>query len=152
MTNLLSLFDPRIAVGFDDMVKRLAAEANSSLRSVAYPPYNIKKVDENKYVVEMAVAGFGKSDIDITIEDGNLKITGKVATDDTTGAQYLYKGIAERNFARAFTIADTIEVKNAELFNGMLRVWLENIIPDSKKPRKVEVKDSTTKEKTLLRE
>jgi molecular chaperone IbpA len=140
MTNLLSFFDPRSAVGFDEMYKRLESVANTTLKAVSYPPYNIKKVGDNKYLVELAVAGFGKTDIDITLEENVLKISGKMDSGDAE-SNYLYKGIAERGFMRNFTLADTIEVKNAELINGVLKVWLENILPDHKKTRKVEITD-----------
>jgi molecular chaperone IbpA len=123
-------------VGFENAFKRLNEAANSALKAASYPPYNIKKVEDNKYVVELAVAGFGKTDIDITIDDNILRIAGNTKPDDDN---FLFKGIAERAFVRNFTLADTIEVKNAEIINGMLKIWLENIIPDNKKPRKVEV-------------
>lgn len=139
MTNILSFFDPRNVVGYEDVLKRLESVANTTLKAATYPPYNIKKVDDNKYIVELAVAGFGKTDIDITLEDNVLKVSGSTSTD--TENNYLYKGIAERGFNRAFTLADTIQVQNAELINGMLKIWLENIIPDNKKPRKVEIRD-----------
>lgn len=139
MTNF-NLYDP-FAVGFDSMLKRLNDTAVSMTKAATFPPYNIKKVDDNKYIIELAVAGFSKSNIEITIEDDTLKISGK--TDNSNDSiNYLYKGIAERAFTRSFTLADTVEVKNADLINGMLRVWLENIIPDNKKPRKVDITDS----------
>ncbi len=140
--NYSMLTDPRynaFAVGFDDIKARLETFANTALKASAYPPYNIKKVDDNQYVVELAVAGFGKTDIDITLDENVLKISGNTTPDTSTN--YLFKGIAERGFSRYFTLADTIEVKNAELINGMLKVWLENIIPDNKKPRKVNIND-----------
>lgn len=155
MNNLLTFFDPRNVVGFDDMYKRLESVANTAMKAVSYPPYNIKKVEDNKYLVELAVAGFGKTDIDITLEDNILKISGKVDSGEAEN-NYLYKGIAERGFIRNFTLADTVEVKNAELINGMLKVWLENILPDNKKPRKIDITDTgeatTASKKTLLKE
>ena len=127
-------------------------EAHETLSKVIpnYPPYNIVKVDDNKYVIELAVAGFGKQNLDIEINDGTLAITGSshlanMQDEDNTNT-YLYKGIADRNFTRKFSIADTVEIKNAELINGMLKIWLENIIPDSKKPKKVDITDSASTE------
>jgi molecular chaperone IbpA len=113
-----------------------------------YPPYNIVKVEDNKYVIEMAVAGFGKQNLDITIQNNDLIIHGyaNVNDDALDDHNYLYKGIADRNFTRKFSIADTVEIKNANLINGMLKIWLENIIPDSKKPKKVDITDAAETE------
>lgn len=140
-------------VGFDDMLNRMNGFSKSAkdCSVVNYPPYNIRKVDENRYVIEMAVAGFGRHDIDVTIEDGTLTVSGSLKSSSENQA-YLYKGIADRAFKRSFAVADTIEIRNAELFNGMLRVWLENMIPDHKKARKVEVRDAAETDKQLLTE
>jgi molecular chaperone IbpA len=100
-----------------------------------YPPYNIKKVDENKYVIEMAVAGFGRQDLELELKEDVLTVTGRTGTDEAT--EYLYKGIADRAFTRQFTLADTVIVKNADLINGMLKIWLERFIPEEKKPKKI---------------
>jgi molecular chaperone IbpA len=139
-----SSFDP-FSVGFDKTFKLLSTQLDAIGKNVpGFPPYNIKKTDENKYVIEMAVAGFAKTDIELTLEGGKLTIAGKTkdASDmDNANAYYFYKGIAERAFNRTFTLADTVEVKNAELVNGILKVWLENFIPESKKPKKIEIKD-----------
>jgi len=129
-------------VGFEDTVKRLSELANNTLKTANYPPYDIVKVDDNKYVIEMAVAGFGKQNIEIELVDGKLIVAGKLDSDEKNLANILYKGIANRSFHRAFTLADTVEVEGAELVNGILKIWLENIIPDHKKPRKVEIKDT----------
>jgi molecular chaperone IbpA len=128
-----------MAVGFENTVKRLQELTETNLKAMGYPPYNIAKVDENKYVVEMAVAGFGKQNIEIEMLDGKLIVTGKLNTDEKTNLAYFYKGISERPFTRTFTLADTVEIQGAELVNGMLKIFLENIIPDSKKPKKIEV-------------
>lgn len=130
-------------VGFEDTFKRLSELTDSAIKAAAYPPYNIVKVDENKYVIELAVAGFGKQNIEIELNDGKLVVAGKLDTDEKNLANILYKGIANRSFQRAFTLADTIEVEGAELVNGILKIWLENIIPDHKKPRKIDLKDSS---------
>ncbi|CAB5221582.1 IbpA Molecular chaperone (small heat shock protein) [uncultured Caudovirales phage] len=150
-----SLLDSKFFVGYEPMVKRFDEISKTISKSIPnYPPYNIVKVDENKYVIEMAVAGFGKQNLDVEINDGTLTIVGKTDTDQD--GNYLYKGIADRAFKRVFNISDTIEIKNAELFNGMLKIWLENIIPDSKKPKKVDITDTAdakpTTSKTLLNE
>lgn len=144
-------------VGFDSLFKKLNEASETITKSIPnYPPYNIAKIDENKYVIELAVAGFGKQNLEVTTEDGTLTISGHTTVDDFAkeglNLQYLHKGIAERNFTRKFSIADTVEIKNAELINGMLKVWLENIIPDHKKPKKVEVKDAAETSSKLLLE
>lgn len=123
-------------IGFEPILKRLAEISETFPKVPTYPPYNIKKVDENKYVIEMAVAGFGKQDLELELQDGTLTIKGSVSSEE---ADYIYKGIAERAFTRQFTLADTVEVKNADLINGMLKIWLERFIPDEKKPKKINI-------------
>jgi len=112
-----------------------------------YPPYNIRKNDENSYTIEIAVAGFGESEIDVTIDGGKLIVKGNVdAATEALEDNFLFKGIATRAFTRAFAIDDHIEVKNAELFNGMLKIALERLIPEEQKPKKVKVKTAGKKE------
>lgn len=132
-------------VGADKMLETLAKAHADAVKGIpGYPPYNIVKVDENKYAIEMAVAGFGKQNIDIEMADNTLTIKGGLNLDQMNPAaqlQYLYKGIADRSFTRKFTLADTVEVKNAELVNGMLKIWLENITPEANKPKKINITD-----------
>jgi molecular chaperone IbpA len=131
----------RYFVGADRVMKKLSDIADQSVHiATKYPPYNIKKVDEDRYVIEMAVAGFGKTDLDIELQEGKLKIKGSVKSDDSS--EYLYKGIAERGFTREFTLADNVEVKSSSLVNGMLKVWLEAFTPEEKKPKKIDITDS----------
>ena len=102
------------------------------------PPYNIRKDGETNYVIEMALAGFGKKDIEVEVADGTLSIRSvKENVDDDSN---LYRGIAYRNFERKFTIADDVMVNDAKLENGMLSIALERIVPDEKKPRLITVK------------
>jgi molecular chaperone IbpA len=131
----------RYFVGADRVMKKLAdiADQSAQMVPIKYPPYNIKKVDENRYVIELAVAGFGKADIDIELQECLLSIRGKCDSPEST--EYLYKGIAERGFKREFTLADNVEVKSSSLVNGMLKIWLEAFIPEEKKPKKVEIND-----------
>ncbi len=133
-------YDP-FAIGFDKFFDRFKELQTQAAKAVTYPPYNIKKTGDNTYVIEMAVAGFGKQDIEITLEDNTLKINGNIANDGDE-KNYLFKGIAERPFARTFTLADTVEIKNAELINGMLRIFLDNILPE-KKAKKVDITEPT---------
>lgn len=123
-------------IGFEPILKKLAEMTESMPKIPTYPPYNIKKTGENTYVIELAVAGFGKQDLELELQEGVLTIKGSVSSDD---ADYIYKGIAERAFTRQFTLADTVEVKNADLINGMLKIWLERFIPEEKKPKKIDI-------------
>lgn len=152
-------FDPfsfsNYLVGYDRMFDRLQEMTSntSKVMTASYPPYNIKKVDENKYEIEMAVAGFGKQNLDIELKDNSLVVKGKTETNDENN--FLFKGIADRAFTRHFSLADTVEIKDAHLINGMLRIMLENIIPEHKKPRKVDINDensSQLEDKQLLTE
>lgn len=132
-------FDP-FSIGFEDIIDQLKDMHTTASKSIpGYPPYNIKQVKENKYVIEMAVAGFAKTDIEVTLEGNKLVIKG-VAKDNETDGSYIYKGIAARNFERTFTLADKVEIKDAELMNGMLRVWLENMIKSQDMVKKITVK------------
>lgn len=131
-------YDP-FAIGFDKLFDRFKDLQTQAAKAVTYPPYNIKKTGDNTYIIEMAVAGFGKQDIEITLEDNTLKINGNLAN-ETDDKNYLFKGIAERPFARTFTLADTVEIKNAVLINGMLRIFLDNIVPQ-KKTKKVNINE-----------
>lgn len=154
MTNV-ALFGPgfkdfdKFFVGFDEQYNRMAKLHDDMTKNIPnYPPYNIRKTGENTYTIEVAVAGFGRSDIEIEMEDGKLVVRGN--TTDDTSDNFLFKGIANRAFTRAFALDDQIEVKDAELFNGMLKVFLERIIPEHKKPKKIPVKSKG--EKQLLTE
>lgn len=125
-------------VGFDDHLNKLSKIQEDFTKSIPnYPPYNIKKTGENTYSIELAVAGFSKSEVEIELDGDKMFIRGttKEDTDD-----YIFKGIASRAFTRTFVLADQIEVKNAEMLNGMLRIFLEKVIPEDKKPKKVTIK------------
>lgn len=135
-------------VGFEGMAKQMD-DMQKSFAKVAtnYPPYNVKKTAENKYVIELAVAGFGKQDIEVELKDKVLVVKGNVNSDaDANDPFYIYKGIANRAFTRQFAIADNVEIQNAELINGMLKIWLESVIPDSKS-RKIDITEK--KERSL---
>ena len=154
----IALFGPgfkdfdKFFVGFEDSAKQLQTlHADLTKNIPNYPPYNIRKNDENSYTIEIAVAGFGESEIDIEIDGGKLVVKGNVDTaTDALEDNFLFKGIATRAFTRAFAIDDHIEVKNAELFNGMLKIALERLVPEEQKPKKVPVKSAGKKE--FLRE
>jgi molecular chaperone IbpA len=136
----LAKFD-KFFVGADKyfaQAQRTADLLANTAKAAGYPPYNLKKTDENTYVIEMAVAGFGKQDIEMTLNDNTLIINGQV-TVDTATEQFLHKGISDRAFNRTFSLADNVEVKNAKMINGLLKIWLEHIIPEDKKPKKIEI-------------
>jgi len=144
----------RFFVGFDKVADKMSTIADQATALAAkYPPYNIKKIDENRYTIEMAVAGFGKQDIEIELADSKLLVKGKTqagepaeedSKGDATWPTFLYQGLAMRPFTRQFTLADNVEVKNAELLNGILKIVLEAIIPEHKKPKKIEIVDQET--------
>ena len=140
----------KFLVGFDDQFSRIAKIHEDMTKNIPnYPPYNIKKTGDNTYVIEVAVAGFSKQDIEIELNDGKMLIKGNVQSDEAEDNFFLFKGIANRAFIRTFALDDQIEIQNAEMFNGMLKVFLERIIPEHKKPKKIEVTDSEVKTKTV---
>lgn len=123
---------------FFDEVDALLRDTTTTKTQTQFPPHNIIKLDDSRYVVELAIAGFGKDEIDITVDDGRLTIKGNKANKDES-IQYLHRGIGTRSFTKTLTVADTIEVRGAEFKDGILRIGLENIVPDHKKPRKIEI-------------
>lgn len=129
-----------ITVGFDSMFDRLFEDVERNGNATGFPPYNIRKDNENIYTIEMAVAGFSKDDIEIELKEGILKISSK---NDQEEGEYLHRGIAKRAFSRSFTLSDDILVKEADLVNGMLTINLERIIPEEKKPRMIEIGQSS---------
>ena len=124
--NHFTRFDP-FTIGYTDMFKDLESMSKQIAKAATYPPYNIKQVKDNKFVIEMAVAGFAQSDIEITLEGNKLVVKG-VTEDTETPDNFLYKGIANRNFTREFKLADKVEIENAELVNGMLKIGLANMV------------------------
>lgn len=137
-------------VGFEDQFNRLAKLHDDVTKNIPnYPPYNIKKTGENTYVIELAVAGFARQDIEIEFVDDRLIVRGNAKDDD---GNYVFKGIANRAFTRTFALNEQIEIKDAALFNGMLQIALERIIPEHKKPKKIAVKDAAVTGKQFLSE
>jgi molecular chaperone IbpA len=136
MTRFTALY-PQF-VGFDNIFNELErlVDGTTPTRNTSFPPHNIIKLDDNKYVVEMAVAGFGQDEVDVEIHDGTLIVKGEKK--DQTEVDYLYRGIATRSFTKSIRLNDTIEVRGAQFKDGILKIALENIIPEHKKPRKVE--------------
>jgi len=130
----------RASVGFDKLVNEFFNEPQFINNSTGYPPYNISKTEDDVYDITLAVAGFKKADIDIALEDGTLKISGNSSALDSDGVEYLHKGIAERNFVRTFKLAEYVEVKDAKLEDGLLRIKLFRNVPDALKPQKIAIK------------
>ena len=126
----------RFAVGFDRMFDELSRTAGT-LNATNYPPYNIIKESETIYKIEVAVAGFEESELDVETVDNELIIKGNKAIDST--AEYLHQGIAGRDFVRTFALFENVEVKGADVKNGILTVTLEHIIPESAKPKKIAI-------------
>ena len=157
MTNkALSIFNQLrpLSVGFDDVFDHFESMFDGpTFIGSNYPPYNIVKTGDNKFDIEVALAGFNKKDINVTSENGMLTIESKVKSvvDDSVGIKdgedkpredehMIHKGISKRYFKKSFTIADDVEIKGAELKDGMLRVSMEKIVPEAKKLKTIEIK------------
>ena len=144
MTNkALSIFNQLrpLSVGFDDVFNHFESMFDYDMVNVSnYPPYNIVKTGDNKYDVEVALAGFNKKDINVSVENGMLTIESKEDKSKDKDGEVIHKGISKRYFKKSFTIADDVEVKGAELKDGLLKVSLEKIIPESKKLKTISIK------------
>ena len=139
MTRLSIWNDLRpFSVGFDDLFDHFSNQLEIKQTS-SYPPYNINKLDDFNYQIEMALAGFSKSDIEVKTVDGQLTIK-SVESDSKDEKETLHRGISKRKFSRTFTLADDIKVNGAELKDGMLLIDLEKIVPEEKKPRTIDIK------------
>ena len=134
-------------IGVDRLMDRMASNL-STPNDQGYPPYNVVKLDDNNFVIELAVAGFGKDSINLTVQDSVLSIEGSHAaasaclsqeTNDDDEANYLHKGISSRKFRRTFDLADYVEVTDATVKDGVLKVTLERHIPEELKPREIPV-------------
>ena len=132
------------AVGFDRTFDALALLASSKINETNYPPYNIRKVSEDQYAIELALAGFEENDIDIELAEETLTIKGSRPKE--AGEGLLHQGLASRDFIKKFVLSDDMVIKGAALSNGMLYVGVERVIPDEKKPQKIEL---TSKNKLL---
>lgn len=126
------------SIGFDDIIRTLSNIGSAPTPTVVgYPPYNIRKTADNMYVLEMAVAGFGKKDIEITVENNILTIKGTMTS--SSDNDFLHKGIAERNFHRRFNLAEMVEVESSTLENGMLRIFMKRIVPQKLNVRTIQI-------------
>jgi molecular chaperone IbpA len=130
----------RSTVGFDHLFSMLDSLGKVDNASQSYPPYDIERTGENEYRIVMAVAGFREEDLSIELKEHTLTIRGEKKADDQQGEhQVLYRGIAQRGFERRFQLADHVEVRGAALENGLLHVELVREIPESMKPRTIEI-------------
>ena len=147
MTRLTTLDLPsfhRATIGFDRLFDQLNQEFANS-KPQGYPPYNIAQVNDDEYVITLAVAGFGMDSLEITKDKNILTIEGTAPKGDED-VNYLHKGIAGRNFTREFTLADHVEVENASLDNGMLNVYLKREVPEELQPKKIAITAPSSKE------
>ena len=122
-------------VGLERLLKDIERASSNQQLSDKYPPHNIIKYSDNEYVVELAVAGFSKDELEITVEDCVLIMSGTKSGTDKF--EYLHKGISAKSFKKTIKLADTVVVKDAEFIDGILYVYLENIVPEHKKPKKI---------------
>jgi len=143
MSNLLQVFDQKLfdnlhrtTIGFDRILDHML-RVNTINVQQNYPPYNIIRNDETNYEIQIAISGFSEKDIDITLTDNQLVITGENTDEDTN--EYLHRGIAARKFIRTFSLSDDVVVNAAKVKNGLLIVSLEHVVPDEKKPKKIPV-------------
>ena len=143
-SNALSLFNDNFnkltpyAVGYDRIFDHLSRYVDNNTTSTGFPPYNIRKEGDYNYVIEMALAGFGKKDIEVEVTEGTLSV--RSVKENTEDDSTVYRGISYRKFDRKFTVADDVVVNDASLENGMLMINLERVVPEEKKPRLITVK------------
>ena len=138
--NNLTTFDPfrNLTVGFDNIFDQLSSLSQFEIPK--YPPYNIKKVDDNKYQLEMALAGFAKTDLEVEVKDNTLTVTGNSSDDIENTNSFVYKGIAQRAFTRQWTLMNYLKVFSANFKDGVLVVDMELNEPEEEKGKKIEVK------------
>lgn len=132
-----SLFSDPFLIGFTREVDRLNSLSKTN-STVAYPPYNVIKFDEDTYALDLAVAGFDKSDIDISVKDNTLIIKGDKKPVEEDG-EYVYRGIATRKFTRSFALGEYMEVEEASVKNGILSVYILRVVPEEKKPKQISI-------------
>jgi molecular chaperone IbpA len=132
----------RSTIGFDRLVNLLDAATGIDAEAVSYPPYNIERLAENEYRITMAVAGFTDTDIKIDVKEATLNVKGEKTPDASKSVEFLHRGIAQRSFERRFQLADYVEVKGAELKDGLLHIDLVRNLPERMKPRAVAIRNA----------
>jgi len=133
----MDLFRDPFFIGFNREMERMASVHSAASRQ-SYPPYDVLKLDEDTFQVSLAVAGFSKDDIEVTVEDGTLKVSGEIV--EVIDAEVLHKGIAARKFTRSFALGEYMEVSTASLENGMLIIKVVREVPEEKKPKTIKIK------------
>jgi molecular chaperone IbpA len=133
----MDLFRDPFFIGFNRELERMANVHQAATRQ-SYPPYDVLKLDEDTYQVSIAVAGFTKEDIDVSVDNGTLIVKGEIT--EVTDGEYLHKGIAARKFTRTFALGEYMEVTAAKIEDGMLHITVDRIIPEEKKPKIIKVK------------
>ncbi len=136
----------RTTVGFDRLSRALDSALRFDDSGVSYPPFNIEQLDDDRYKITMAVAGFNPDDVKVVVKDDTLAVTGTRGENPETNKGYLYRGIAARKFDRRFQLADYIKVVGADLSDGLLHIDLEREVPEDRKPRVIEVRSSSAKQ------
>lgn len=130
-------------IGFEPAFKRLTSASLACNQSNGYPPYNLERVDDSTYRITLAVAGFTIGELDITVSDNKLVVTGQSNTntnnENLRPQDYIYKGLAERDFKRSFVLADHVSVTNASLKNGLLAIDLKYEMPEALKPKSIQI-------------
>ena len=131
-----------MSVGFDSVFDHFESMFNESPSlHTNYPPYDILKTDEHSYVIELAVAGFSKKDIAVTVENGVLTVeSDREGNSESSGQEIIHRGISKRYFKKSFSISDDVEIRGAELKDGLLRISMEKIIPESRKRKEISIK------------
>ena len=132
--SLWNIFNDPFFIGFQPNVQTWTNVA----RQETYPPYNLVKVDEDTTRVDLALAGFDKKDVEVTVDNGSLIIKGEIGSEES--GETLHKGIATRKFTRSFALSEFMEVTSAEFKNGLLSITVERIVPEEKKPKTIKIK------------
>ena len=135
----------RQSVGFDRFNDLFESALHSDETASLYPPYNIKKRGDDDYVISMAIAGFRENDLNIVLHESQLTVSGSINDKEEEGVEYLHRGIATRTFERTFRLADYMQVKGADIANGLLRIELVREIPEEAKPRMIPISGEADK-------
>jgi molecular chaperone IbpA len=132
----MDLFNDPFFIGFNRELGRLNTAYKTNSQS--YPPYDLLKLDEDTYRLSLAIAGFSREDLDVSLDNGTLIIKGEIV--EVTDAEVVHKGIAGRKFVRSFALGEYMEVTSAELKDGMLHINIDRIVPEDKKPKSIKIK------------
>ena len=133
----MDLFRDPFFIGFNREIERIANVHNAASRQ-SYPPYDVLKLDDDTYLVSLAVAGFTKDNITVSVDNGTLVVSGEIV--EVTDAEVLHKGIAARKFTRSFALGEYMEVSGASLKDGMLNINISRLVPEDKKPKTIKIK------------